>query len=108
MYAGRVRFTREPSPSWPQLSRPQQNASPSAVTAHVSSAPVAIATNRSDVFTALGTSRLTRVPSPSWPPKLLSQQNVSPRSVTPHAWVAPVAVDRNVWPPATPGGPDGR
>jgi hypothetical protein len=65
---GTNRFSVVPSPSWPELPRPQHAAPPPVVAAHVWSAPAAMAaTPEVRPMTATGTVLEVLVPSPSWP-----------------------------------------
>src|SRR5439155_1679301 len=56
-----------PSPSWPALLSPQQEAAPAAVTPQVCESPARTAANVTPPDTSAGVNRKSVVPSPSWP-----------------------------------------
>lgn len=71
---GTARGVVVPSPSWPELLRPQQNAAPELVSPQVCCVPVISVVKTCPPKTATGTRRGVVVPSPSEPSVLNPQQ----------------------------------
>src|SRR5215475_11307872 len=85
---GVFRSTVPPSPSWPNVLRPQQYASPSAVTPQVWLLPAEIMVNTPEA-TATGDERSKFEPSPNCPPPFSPQQLARPLEVSAHEKLDP-------------------
>ncbi len=85
-----------PSPSWPELSEPQQRTSPPERRAQVWAPPAAIPVASTRPGTATGVALAAVVPLPSWPLSLAPQQRTVPVRVSAQVWAAPAATSSGV------------
>jgi hypothetical protein len=90
-----------PSPTWPQLLRPQHQACPLPSSAQLCTDPVLtwLKVTPTGCDTATGVKLGLRLPIPSCPLLLAPQQYSCPLPSSPQVWLLPVVSDTKVSPP---------